>query len=384
MIESTYHRDVQGDWDQKVNTYTEWTQYFPSDYFPHSELATAYKEVGQWEKSAAEAREAVRLLPTTESYAYLAEAYFALNRLEDAHGVLREAEQHNIDGYLLRQRRYGLAFLERDQESMKEQNAWAAGKPVVEAVQYLLQSSAEAYYGRFARARELTQQAETEFERQQAVELADIAATIHAPAEVEIGRPDIAAKSINSAWTSKAKKSESIEPTVALTLALLGRQAEARIVTNKMDKSAPRDILTGSYIVPVVRAAGELRSDRPLQAIESLRTAASYEFGELNLPPNALYPAYLRGLAHLKAGQGQQAAAEFQKVIDHRGIVLVHIQGALARLGLARAYALEAQTDPAYREKARTAYQSFLTLWKDADPDIPIYKQAKAEYAKLK
>jgi hypothetical protein len=127
-----------------------------------------------------------------------------------------------------------------------------------------------------------------------------------------------------------------------------------------------------------------INANDPEKAIDLLKISLPYELGDVDMPPNALYPAYIRGVAYLKTKQGPLAAAEFQKVIDHPGITLLHIQGALARLGLARAYALEAQADPAAKEKARVAYENFLTLWKDADPDIPIYKEAKAEYARLR
>ena len=383
MIESTYYWDVQGDMGKAVDTYTEWIQYYPDDYFPHYELARTYAVLGQWEKAADEARAAVRLTATLDSYLTLIEAYLAMNRRDDVKAVFRDAEQHNIDGYPLRQARYALAFMEGDVDTMEAQNAWAAGKPVIEAYQHSLQSSVEAYHGRFTKARDLMNEAEAEATRAQSKAAVDVMITIHGPTEADVGHTEAALKCVERGWTSNSNKTDAVEPMVALTLALVGKQAEARTLVEKMDKESPRDTLTQSYILPVIRAAMALQANNPPKAIELLKAAAPYELGDVDMPPNALYPAYIRGVAYLREGQGQPAAAEFQKVIDHPGITLLHLQGALARLGLARAYALEARTDPAAREKARTAYQNFLTLWKDADPDIPIYKQAKVEYAKL-
>jgi len=301
-----------------------------------------------------------------------------MNRLEEAKGALREAEQHHIDGYLLRQQRYMLAFVQGDTASMKEQDTWAAGKPLVDAMQYTLNSSVEAYHGRFARARELMGEAEAGAARAGGKEIVGIMKILHGPGEAEIGNTNLALRSVADAWTPGSGQIEAVEPTAALTLALVGKEAEARKLVDKMNQESPRDTITQSYVDPSIRAAIELQSNNPSKAVELLKASAPYELADVDLPPNALYPAYLRGVAYLKAGHGQQAAAEFQRVIDHPGVVLLHLQGALAHLQLARAEAMAGD-----KAAARQSYQDFLTLWKDADPDIPIYQQAKAEYAKL-
>jgi len=145
-----------------------------------------------------------------------------------------------------------------------------------------------------------------------------------------------------------------------------------------MNRESPLNTIMQSYTLPTIRAVLELKSNNPTKAIDLLQVAEPYELGDLPMPPNALYPAYVRGLAYLQLGHGKQAAAEFQKVIDHPGVVLLHHQGALALLQLGRAQVMMGDN-----AAARKSYQDFLTLWKDADPDIPIYKQAKAEYVKL-
>ncbi len=377
-IQSMYYDEVTGELEKSIASYAEWIQYYPNDSDPHQSLALAYNLLGQYDKGAAEAREAIQLQPDAENYLNLVIAYMGRNRLEEAKRTLDEAERRKIDGYSLRQQRYQVAFLQGDAASMAEQDAWAMGKPLIESLQYTLQSSVEAYHGRFARARELMQLAETGAKRTGAAELVEVMKILHGPGEAEVGDSQIALSSVAAALPANADGSGIAEPTAALTFALVGEEKKARALADKIDKVQPRDTIAQSYTLPTIRAAIELASNQPLRAIELLQTVTPYELAHVDLPPNALYPGYLRGLAYLRAGQGQDAAAEFQKVIDHPGITLLHLQGALAHLQLGRAQAMMGD-----KAAARKSYQDFLTLWKDADPDIPIYKQAKAEYAKL-
>jgi len=222
------------------------------------------------------------------------------------------------------------------------------------------------------------QLAETGAKRTGAAELLEVMKILHGPGEAEVGDSQIALSSVAAALPANADGSGIAEPTAALTLALVGEEKKARVVADKIDKVKPRNTIAQSYTLPTIRAAIELASNQPLRAIELLQTVTPYELAHVALPPNALYPGYLRGLAYLRAKQGQDAATEFQKVIDHPGITLLHLQGALAHLQLGRAQAMMGD-----KAAARKSYQDFLTLWKDADPDIPIYKQAKAEYARL-
>jgi len=170
-----------------------------------------------------------------------------------------------------------------------------------------------------------------------------------------------------------------IEALAALALARAGDVARAQKLAKKLNKDFPLNTLFQSYWLPAIRAAIELNRKNPTRSIELLQATASYELGDPEpLLAGTMYPVYLRGQAHLLANQAKEAAAEFQKIIDHRGIVLNFPLGALAHLQLARAYSLQGDT-----AKSRAAYQDFLTLWKDADPNIPILLEAKAEYAKL-
>ena len=178
----------------------------------------------------------------------------------------------------------------------------------------------------------------------------------------------------------KLAPNRDVQTTAALALARAGETARAEGLAAELDKAFPLDTLVQKYRLPTIRAAVALQRKDPKQAVEVLKATSSIELGDAG----NLLPVYVRGEAYLMLHDGSAAASEFEKFIEHYGLVGNFPWGALARLGLARAYALEAQTDPAAREKARAAYQDFLTLWKDADPDIPIYRQAKAEYAKLK
>jgi DNA-binding winged helix-turn-helix (wHTH) protein/tetratricopeptide (TPR) repeat protein len=378
-IESMYYQTILGEIEKAIDTYQEWIRYYPNDDFPHVNLATDYNCLGQYDKGAVEARLAVQLQPGVDNYRNLVTSYMGMNRLDEAKDVIAEAEKRGIDGYPIRQWQYYLAFIQGDSVVMAQQDAWAKGKPLFEALQYTLSSSVEGYHGRFSKARELMQRAEETATRAGAKELVALMKVIHGPNEAEVGDPQIALSSVKAALPPKGTETSNVAPTAALTLALLGREAEARALADSIDKDSPHDTLAQTYTIPTIRAAIELGANRPWNAIKLLQPVGPHELGELPLPPNAVYPAYLRGLAYLKAGQAKEAAAEFQKVIDHPGITQLHLQGALAHVQLARAQTMMGDT-----AAARKSYEHFLILWKDADPDLPIYRQAKAEYAKLR
>jgi tetratricopeptide (TPR) repeat protein len=304
-------------------------------------------------------------------------SYIATNRLNEAKSSFQEARRNNLDGIPLRQQRFLVAFLEDDEAGMKEQDAWAMAQPVAEAMQLTLHSSIEARRGRFVKAREVMRDAEARAGRAGAAGIVDALKIVHGPAEADVGNDDVALKFVKEVWTNP-KNTDYIEATVALTFALLGKRSEAQNLIDKMNRAGPLDTVAQGYTLPTIRAVVELKSNNPAKAIDLLRVTEPYELADLGMPPNALYPAYVRGLAYLQLRQGQQAAAEFKKLIDHPGVAQLHHQGALARLQLGRAQAMMGD-----KAAALKSYQNFLTLWKDADPDIPIYKQAKAEYAKL-
>jgi eukaryotic-like serine/threonine-protein kinase len=278
----------------------------------------------------------------------------------------------------VRQLQYFLAFVEGDTATMTEVVKWGMGTPGAEPFMILFQSSAELYHGHLGEAQELAQRAQEAAARSGEREAMALMRVVHAPGEAAIGATVSARKGADEALALDPKGNQDLESSAALTFALLGETAKARKLVEQINKEAPLDTMVQTYTLPTIRAAIEVTSNHPSEAIDLLKIAEAHELGATNVPPNGVYPAYVRGLAYLKLGQGQQAAAEFHKVVDNPGVVRLYLQGALAHLQLGRAKAMAGD-----KVAARKSYQDFLTLWKDADPDIPIYKQAKAEYAKL-
>jgi tetratricopeptide (TPR) repeat protein len=275
---------------------------------------------------------------------------------------------------------YGLAFLEPDRAEMDQQVAWAGGKAGAEDLLLSLASDTEAYSGRNAKARELSHRAFDAAIRNDQKESAALWMMGAALREAELGNGTEARRQAKAALALASNHDSQILG--ALVLARAGNPAQAAGMADDLAKRYPKDTLVSNYWLPSIRAAIELRRNNADKAIGILQAAVPYELGSPSPAPSngaTLYPIYLRGQAYLKLRQGKDAAAEFQKILDHRNIVVNFITGALAHQGLARAYVLQGDT-----AKARTVYNDFLTLWKDADPDIPILKQAKTEYAKLR
>ena len=257
----------------------------------------------------------------------------------------------------------------------------AMGKPGIEDFMLASQADTEAWYGRLKNARELTRRAMDLAEHNDAKETAAAYQAAAALREVESGNREQARADANAAV--KLAPNRDVREMAALALAQAGDTSGAEKLAAELDKTFPLDTVVQRYWLPTIRAAVALERKDPNRAVELLKATSAIELGLPTIVDVYLCPVYLRGGAYLMLHDGRAAATEFQKFIDHRGLVGNFPWGALARLGLARAYALDAANDPAARDKARTAYQDFLTLWKDADPDIPILKQAKVEYAKL-
>ena len=377
-IEAHYYENTTGELEKAARTYLLWQQSYSKDVSAYTDFGFLSSRLGNLETALEALREAMRLRPDSWiSYVDLASAYVNLNRLEEAEQVYKAADQRNVTSDTFRGTRYMLAFLRGDNAGMKRWSENDGGNPSTDEGVLASETDVAGWYGRFRDARKLTEQAMNVAERNGSKESAAVyqvqAALREAAAgNVPLGRANVAAG-------RALGESADINAMAAISLAMTGDIAATEKLADGLDKRYPLDTLVQRYWLPSVRAAIALSQKQPNSAIESLKGMGSLELGMVC----NLAPAYLRGEAYLMLQDGSAAAAEFQKFIDHYGVVEAFPWGALARLGLARAYALEAQTDPTYREKARTAYQNFLTLWKDADPDIPIYKQAKAEYARL-
>ena len=380
LIEASYFGYVTGEINKAIQTYTEWARTYSADYGPHSELGDSYNFLGQYEKAAEETNASLRLEPDDAiAYGNLADDYLALDRTKDAKAALDEAGKRNLDSEFLHLNRYHLAFLENDLPAMQEQSLWARGKPSAEDGQLSDDSDTEAYYGRLRKARELTRQAVESAKRNAGTDTAALWQVNEALREAEFGNTALARKAVADTMALSSKPD--VELLAALALARSGDTVQSSALADKVAAEFDRDTMIQAYWLPTIRAAIAIDRGDAQKAIELLRTASEYELGEPVQWPShgTLYPVYVRGEAYLRAGDGVQAVTEFQKMIDHRGIVANLPLGALAHLQLGRAYKLAGDAG-----KAREAYAAFLVVWLHADPDIPILKQAKAEYRKLK
>ena len=375
FIEMHYYLAVTGEYEKVISTAEQAARDFPRWAPAGNQLGNALNSLGEYEKASQILQESHRLLPyAMAQYSNLAESYIALERLEDASLTLDEAKARNVDSWALHANRYRLAFLQNNWQTMDEQVRWARGSPQAADLILREQSETEAYYGRLREADELSKQSVdaaaeagapergADAKAFQALRLAKIGATTEARAMAQ--------------ETISMNPSPLARQTAALAFAKAGDTARALQLAEHLNQDFPVSTLLQACDLPAIRAEVYLQQGKPDLAIRELERAIPYD---LRLAHQfGMETALLRGEAYLKAGQPQQAAEQFRKVLDHPGIVVNSINGPLAHLQLARAQAMMGDKDA-----ARKSYQEFLTLWKNADPDIPIYKQAKAEYAKL-
>ena len=380
-ITALYYELATGELEKANQTYELWTQVYPRDDVAYGNLGSNYMILGQYESAATETREALRLEPTNVTgYENLGQIYLALNRFNEARTTTGEALERKLDDFQLHLDLYALAFFQGNVAAMKQQADWTIGKPSAEDLMLSLESDTEGWSGRLGKARELSRQAIESARRSDEKEPAALRQANAAIREALFGNAD-AARQNAAAAVALAPGSRDAESQAALAYALAGDTARAQSLADDLGSRFPQDSVVQSVWLPTIRAQIETSRQNGPRSIELLRAAAPYELGMLtgSATNSCLYPMYVRAEAFLSAQQGGAAAAEFQKIIDHRGLLWNCATGALAHLGLARAYAMQGDT-----AKAKAAYQDFLTLWKDADPDIPILIAAKAEYAKLK
>jgi len=370
-IESHYYLFVTGNLEKARQVCELWARTYPRNAMPHNLLGNIYETFGQFDKALEQHRENVRLGASGLGYAILVGEYTNLNRLEEALATAKEAQAKNMDSPGLHFGLYWLAFMQNDAAGMAQQVAWASGKPGVEDGFLATEADTAAYSGRLRKAREFSRRAVASSEQ---AEEKEPAAGSEAGAAVREALFGYAAQARQRAAAALALSAgQGVQCGAARALGQAGDAARAKALADGLAKRFPEDTGVRFGCLPTIYAQLALSRNDPSKAIELLQAAAPTELGL-----GGLYPAYVRGEAYLTARQGSEAAAEFQKILDHRGIVGNYPWGALARLGLARAYALQGNT-----AKSRAAYQDFLTLWKDADPDIPILRAAKSEYAKL-
>ena len=380
---SYYSSSVTGQLDKAAQTFEQEMESYPRDA-QYDALGGIYAQQGQYEKAAEITRQVAARVPGD-----LANYALALQRFDEARQIIHEAQPRISDDGIAHDALYALAFLGADSAGMAEQQRWYAGKPQYTSIGLALASDTEAYAGHLAKAGELTRQAvDSAIRANSKGEDGAIWQAIAAQREAAYGNATESRQSAAAAL--KLPGSQGGEAEAALAFAMAGDTARAESLARDLGNRFPLNTQMQSLWLPAIQAQLALDRKSPAVALNALQAASAIELGQILFVINTscLYPTYVRGEAYLAAGQGSAAAAEFQKILDHSGIVWNCWTGALARLGVARAHALEAKTAQgadadAARVRALAAYKDFLTLWKDADPDIPILQEAKAEYAKL-
>ncbi len=341
FIEGRYYLNATGELEKAAQTYELWQQTYPRDDSPCRALRIISAFLGNWEKALEEARQALRLEPHNwANYVNLGAAYTALNRLDEAEAVYKQAEERKLEAELLLQNRYMLAFVKGDAAQMAQLVSAAMGKPGFENLLLASQADTEGWYGKLKDAHELSGRAMDSAQRNDAKEAAAGYQAAAALREAESGNREQARAEAHAAV--KLAPNRDVRAIAALALARAGDTAGAEKLASELDKTFPLDTLVQMYWLPTIRAAVALERKDPNWAIELLKAVSTIELGKPTYLTIFLCPTYLRGEAYLMLHDGNRAAAEFQKFIDQRGLVVNFPWGALARLGLARAYALEA------------------------------------------
>ena len=388
-LAANYYLNVTGELGKAAQAYQEEIDSYPQKTAAYLNLGVVYAEQGQYEKSAELTRQELRLdSGNVAPYDNLANSYLALQRFDDARNTIHEAQARKLDDYITRNAVYALAFLASDSAAMAEQQQWFAGKPE-ENYGLSLGSDTEAYAGHLGKARQLAQRSVDSAIHADSRENGAIWQENSALREAAYGNIK-EARQAAADGLKLAPASQGVESEAALVFAMAGEIAQAESLAKDLNSRYPLDTQMQSLWLPAIQARLALDRKNPAAALNALQAASSNELGQITFVSNlsCLYDVYIRGEAFLASGQSSLAATEFQKIIDHSGLVWNCWTGALAHLGVARANGQQAKTSQgadadAARVRALAAYKDFLTLWKDADPDIPILKEAKAEYAKL-
>jgi len=395
-IAADYYRLVSGELDKAAQVYQEWVESYPRENTAYNNLGIVYAALAQYEKAEEADRQALRLAPDVGGpymnlgNLNLGNCLLAQQRIPEAQQIAQDAMARKLDDYILRNELYAVAFITQNAQGLAEQRLWFEKQSDAEHFGLSLDSDTEASAGHLQKARELTRRSVESAIHADSPENAAIWMGNAALREAAFGNAAEARRDADEAMKTEPS-SQGVQLEVALSLAMAGESDRAESLARELDRKFPLDTQVQSLWLPVIRGQLALNREDSNKAIDQLRAAGRMDLAQIQFVNNisCLYSVYIRGQAYLAARQGGPAAGEFRKILDHSGIVWNCWTGALARLGVARANALQAGTaqgadaDVA-RVRALSAYKDFLTLWKDADPDIPILKEAKAEYAKLK
>jgi DNA-binding winged helix-turn-helix (wHTH) protein/tetratricopeptide (TPR) repeat protein len=380
-ITATYHKGVTGNIPKAIEACDLWIQAYPRSEMPHIYLGAAVLPVvGQYERAAEETTEGVRLRPDFPlAYAFRIRALTALNRFDEAKATYAQALERKLHTSFIDLVMYDLAFAQNDTAGMAQHVARLEALPRLGHQVLNMEGDTAAYSGHLKDARELNRRAMDSAKRGGEKDAPALYSGTSGLREAWFGNTGEARRRATLAL--KLSTGRDLQYFAALAFAYARDDARAKALADDLDKTFPEDTIVQFNYLPSVRGKLALNKGDASGAIESLGAAAPYELGAtraVDLDWTAMFPVFVRGEAYLAARRDSEAAAEFQKILDHRGLVLNQPIGALAHLGLGRAYVLQGDT-----VKAKAAYEDFLTLWKDADPDIPVLQQAKAEYARL-
>ncbi|HUA00460.1 MAG TPA: protein kinase [Candidatus Aquilonibacter sp.] len=376
QVETLCYGFALGAWDKAAAAAEQWSETFPNDVIVHVNFAGALVELGRPEEALIQAREAARLLPGEPMFQTLLQDAVYAGRLDEAKATYDEMQARHFDSSRAHDEGTVLAFLRNDPSALQAEWAWAAQHPDAGAEVMHRKAMIEAYHGQLRDSHRLMETVLASKKRLGSLEDATNYEDIEALVDAEIGDIHTSRRLLGEGLKNGVQNHDTrlYGPFI---LAREGDLADVEKLADAVGRDYPDDIMVQDYCLPTIRAATKLRQNNPGAAIEILRPTAQYELGN-TLSLASLYPAYIRGLAYLQLKQGNLAAAEFQKLLDHPGIVGLFVTGALAHLQLARAQAMNRDY-----AAARKSYEDFLTLWKDADPDVPVYQEAKAEYARL-
>lgn len=375
-IDSHYYAIGVADLEKARQVIESWAQTYPRDFTPRSDLSDIYAHLGQCDASLAEAREAGRLDANGVNYAQVVSSDICLDRLQEAMSTIQETQAKKLDSPAFHLQSYRLAFLQNDASGMRQQLIWSEGKPGSEDIFLDQEAETTAYFGCLGKARDLSRRA---VESAELAEKTEVAAGYEA--ETAFREAIFGNLAESRSWAAKAlalSNGREVEYEAALALVLAGDARKARALADDLEERFPKDTVVRFLFLPTLRAQLAVTANDSSLALETLQTAAPYELGGSRGSATALYPAYVRGLAYLGQRKGPEAAAEFQKLINHPGVVINSPIGALAHLQLARAYELSGENN-----KAKSVYQQLFSLWKSADSNLPALAQARAEYAKL-
>jgi tetratricopeptide (TPR) repeat protein len=354
-----------------------WAKTYPRDAMPYVEMGALNQWIGQWANAVTAGEKAVQLDPANSvAYENLAGIYLAVDRLDDAQVILNQAKARKFDSEWNHHVQYQIMFLRGDIGGMQRELAWANEHPE-SALAFAVASDAEAYYGHLGKARELLQRAADAAGQNGLKVSSAIWLAYGALREAEFGNLSQARRAAASAL--QLAPHQDVKVLSGLAFARAGEQARAEALLKELEKTINLDGPVSAFWLFTIRASLDLNRGKSVDAVKHLEKAFPYDLlccGSLT--QSTMYPAFVRGEAHLKAGRGQQAAAEYQEILSHRGLMVSHHHAALAHLGLGSAYAMQGD-----RAKAKGRLSGLSHPLERRRPDIPIYKQAKAEYARL-